>query len=301
MLRYIALRIGQAVIVLALSSVIVFALIRSAPGNPAEIMDGTQATPAELAATERALGLRSPLIWQYFVWAGRLARGEFGTSITDHVPVISLIGEALPATLWLLAGAMFVAVVRGLVELGLVAAGTRRRWLDTLLGGIMSVLYGAPAVSVGLIAILVFAVHLHWLPPEGYVSPITHPLDGLKSLLLPSLVLGLGIAGIEARFVRASVGEAMSQEFALAARAKGGRRVRVLLVHGARNGLLPVITTYGLELRIPSRRQRRHRSGVHLAGHRKPVRELHSKRRLSDDRRADNDICGGVCCRKPSG
>ena len=78
------------------------------------------------------------------------------------------------------------------------------------------------------------------------MSPITHPLDGLKSLLLPSLVLGLGIAGIEARFVRASVGEAMSQEFALAARAKGGRRVRVLLVHGARNGLLPVITTYGL-------------------------------------------------------
>jgi peptide/nickel transport system permease protein len=96
------------------------------------------------------------------------------------------------------------------------------------------------------LSIWLFAVWLRWLPPEGFVDPLANPLGGLKALLLPSIVLGLSIAGIEARFVRSALGEAMTKDFVLAARAKGASRRRTLLVHAARSGLIPVITTYGL-------------------------------------------------------
>ncbi len=118
--------------------------------------------------------------------------------------------------------------------------------MDTLLSGLMSLLYGAPSVFVGLLSIWLFAVELGWFPPEGYVDPLTNPLGGLKALLLPSTVLGLSIAGIEARFVRSALGEAMTKDFVLATRAKGASRMRAILVHAARSALIPVITTYGL-------------------------------------------------------
>jgi ABC-type dipeptide/oligopeptide/nickel transport system permease component len=203
------------------------------------------ATPEQLTATMKALGLDQPIHIQYVDWIVRLARGDMGISLTTKQPVAVLIGEALRPTLWLLAGAMTVALVVGF-GLGTWAAATRSRWIEMALGALMSVLYGAPAVWVGLVAILVFAVRMHWLPPAGFEDPLTHPLEGVKALLLPSLVLGLSIGGIEARFVRSALGEAMAQDFARVVRAKGSSRIRVLLVHAARNGLIPVITTYAL-------------------------------------------------------
>jgi peptide/nickel transport system permease protein len=245
MARYTFWRLVQAAITLLLSSVFVFALIRSIPGNPAFLLDGPQASPSELAATAKALGLDNPVEVQYFNWLSLMLHGRFGTSLTADIPVSSLISQAFVPTLWLLCGAMIVALVGG-IGLGVLGAATKRRWLDTSLGGLMSVLYGAPSVFVGLLGILLFAVRFHWLPPAGFVNPFLNPLGGLKALLLPSIVLGLSIAGIEARFVRSALGEAMTKEYVLAARAKGASRRRALLVHAARSGLIPVITTYGL-------------------------------------------------------
>ncbi len=243
--RYTLWRLVQALITVLLSSVVVFALIRSIPGNPAALLDGPQATPSQLAATAKALGLTSPIVVQYFNWLSLMLHGQFGNSLTSDVPVSSLIGQAFVPTLWLLLGAMTVALVVG-VGLGVMGAATRHKWFDTSLGGLMSLLYGAPSVFVGLLAILLFAVRFRLLPPDGFVNPLTNPIGGLKALLLPSIVLGLSIAGIEARFVRSSLGEAMTKDYVLAARAKGASRRRALFVHAARSGLIPVITTYGL-------------------------------------------------------
>jgi ABC-type dipeptide/oligopeptide/nickel transport system permease component len=245
MIRYTLWRLAQTAVTLLLSSVLVFSLIRSIPGDPAELLDGPQATPSQLAATAKALGLTSPVEVQYFNWLSLMLHGQFGNSLVADVPVSSLVARAFVPTLWLLLGAMTVALVVG-VGLGFVGAATKRKWLDTSLGGLMALLYGAPSVFIGLLSIWLFAVRLHWLPPEGFVNPFTDPPGGLKALLLPSIVLGLSIAGIEARFVRSALGEAMTKNYVLAARAKGASRQRTLYVHAARSALIPVITTYGL-------------------------------------------------------
>jgi peptide/nickel transport system permease protein len=174
-----------------------------------------------------------------------MLHGQFGNSLTADVPVASLVAQAFVPTGWLLLGAMTVALVVG-VGLGVLGAATKRKWLDTALGALMSLLYGAPSIFVGLLSIWLFAVELRWLPPEGFVDPLTDPLGGLKALLLPATVLGLSIAGIEARFVRSALGEAMTKNYVLSARAKGASRRRTLFVHAARSALIPVITTYGL-------------------------------------------------------
>src|SRR3954454_11209981 len=158
--RYVTGRAFQSLIVLLMSSVIVFALVRMTPGNPAQLLLGPMATPEQLLATTKALGLDQPIVIQYFDWILRLVRGDMGMSLTTKQPVAVLIGEAFKPTLWLLAGAMIVAIVVG-IGLGTWAAATRSRWLETTLGALMSILYGAPAVWVGLVAILVFAVRLH--------------------------------------------------------------------------------------------------------------------------------------------
>lgn len=238
-------RIVQSVIVLLISSVAIFILIRSIPGNPAVIMAGANATPQQLQATKKLLGLNESVPQQYFKWIKNVFTGNFGISITTRTPVISEISHAIIPTLWLVAGSFIIAVAMGMI-FGVAAAAVRSKRIEAILGGFMSFLYGAPSFWVGLLAILLFALKFHVLPASGFVNPIDSPISGIKSILLPCLVLGLSVAGIQGRIVKASLKDVLQMEYVLVARAKGASRRRSIWIHALRNALIPIATMYGI-------------------------------------------------------
>lgn len=245
MKRFVLNRLLQAVIVIVFSSMVIFVLVRAIPGNPAIIMAGPNATPAQLAATKQLLGLNLPLPLQYLTWLKLFLTGNLGISTTTRGPVSSLIGAALLPTALLVAGSFIIALISGL-GLGLIASITRHKFVDVGLNGLMSVMYGAPSFWIGLLAILFFALKLHWLPVGGFVNPFTSPIAGLKSLMLPCTVLGLSIGGVQGRFVRSALKDSLNHNYVRVARAKGVSRIRVVTVHALRNALIPIVTMYGI-------------------------------------------------------
>ena len=246
MARYIGARVAQAVPVLFLVSVLVFSIIHLTPGDPAYVLLGPNALPDQVRAVRADLGLDRPLLAQYAIWLGHVARGDLGSSYLNGFPVLGLIRRAWPVTLSLTLGALLVALALS-VPLALLAVRFRRTWVDHAAGVFSAVAYATPTFWVAILLVFAFSLRLRWLPPSGYVSPADDAAGALRVLLMPSFALGLGVAAVLTRFLRATILEELAREYVRTARAKGLAERVVLYRHAARNALVPVVTVLGLQ------------------------------------------------------
>jgi len=236
---------------------LLFVLLETAPGSPADALLGDAPVPPEVRdRVERAYGLDRSPIERYAAWVKGLAVGDLGWSPTLRRPVSRALAEALPPTLLLAGSALILQLALG-VFLGWLSAAYRDRWPDRLLGGMSWTIYSLPTFWLGLMAIVVFSSRLGWFPASSMhavgvekMSSVGRGLDLVWHLTLPTLVLGLSSAAALTRFVRTGLLDAMSQPFIRAARARGAGLSRLLTGHALRHALLPVVNLLGLSLPI---------------------------------------------------
>lgn len=238
-LTHVGRRLAQAILVLWLAATLAFAAMQLASGDPAQaLLAASGATPAQVAERRAQLGLDDPLPGQYIRFLADLARGDLGQSWLHGRPVGQMILEQLPPTAELAGAAIIVAAALGLT-LGTLAAIRRGTRLDTAVTAISVVSLSTPTYWSGLLAILLFSLHLRWLPATGS--------GDLRHLILPASVLGFALSGSIARVVQARVTEVMGQPFVQAARARGLPAWRVLLGHVLRAALAPALTVVALQ------------------------------------------------------
>lgn len=239
MIPFILRRFLQMIPVLWGVGTLVFFLLHFVPGDPVEIMLGENALQSAKDSLRLSLKLDRPLHEQYLnFWAG-LAKGDLGESLISRKPVAHLIAERLPATISLTLVTL-TWVMLFAIPLGVLAAAFRRTFVDrgVLLFSILGV--SMPSFWVGPLLMLLFSVKLGWLPVSER--------DGAASYILPSLTLGLGLAAVLSRMTRATMAEALSQDYITTARSKGLGPLAVNLKHALKNALIPVITLLGLQL-----------------------------------------------------
>jgi peptide/nickel transport system permease protein len=246
---YVLRRLGFAALMLIGVSIILFAIMRVAPGGPEAVLIGGEFSPEAAARIRQRLGLDRPLLLQYTTWATAAARGDLGRSFKTGDPVATLIADRVGPTLQLTGGALLFAVVVA-IPLGVVAAVRRGTAWDTL-GSAVS-LFGVsfPSFWLGVMLILLFSEALPLLPPSGLAEyGREHDLlSRLRHAILPTLTLGLIQMAAVMRFTRSSLLEALRQDYVRTARAKGLADGRVVWRHALRNALIPVVTVIGLSL-----------------------------------------------------
>jgi len=238
MLTYLARRLAGTVPVLLAVSLFVFGFVHALPGDPARLVAGPDAAEQDVAAVRAEMGLDRPLLAQYGLWLGNVARFQLGRSIKSRQPVAELIGERFMPTLWLTLVAMGWSMVVG-IALGVIAGVRRGRWVDqaSMVLAISGVSF--PGFWLGLLLISLFSVRLGWLPTGGYGT--------WQHFVMPAFALGLGVAAVMARFTRSAFIEVSAEDYVRTARMKGAPEWRVVWHHTLRNALIPVITLTGLQ------------------------------------------------------
>ncbi|MGV2985520.1 ABC transporter permease [Microbacterium sp. AGC85] len=247
MARYILTRILSSLFVLFVLSVLVFSMVRIIPGDPlAAFADPANPDPAALDALRTKLGLDRPWITQYFVWLFGVLRGDFGAAITVPGSVSSLLAARLPISLMLAVMATVFGVVMG-IPAGILAATRWRKPSDNIVRGASFVLLATPPFVLGTVLILINSLTLK-LPLVGFAGAADDPLRAIGVLILPSLLIGLVLAAIIARYTRGTLLDTLGQDFVRTARAKGASPGRLVGRHALRNALIPVTTVIGIEL-----------------------------------------------------
>ncbi|MDQ6636517.1 MAG: ABC transporter permease [Candidatus Dormibacteraeota bacterium] len=247
MVMQVLSRLAVLLLSLMVASIAVFAVVNVLPGDPAAVILGTSASPQQIADLHRQLGLDRPAWLRYLEWLGGLIRGDFGISLISKQPILpELQGRALvsvPLALF----AMFLALAVS-IPLGIVA-GVRYRSLS---GSLISALslggIAIPAFWAGLLLVTIFAVQLHVLPAGSFVPWEESPVGALRSLLLPSIALGLVQGAVLTRYIRSAVIEVQREDYIRTARSKGLTRGQALRRHGLKNAAIPVVTVLGLQL-----------------------------------------------------
>jgi len=235
---YVGIRLGQAVIVIILVSIVSFGLSHLG-GDPARLLAGPNASRSDVHRLANELGLNRPVPVQYAEFAKNALRGDLGTSLTYQQPVASLIGERVGATLELAFAAMLFAIAIG-VPAGVAAAARPAGLIDASVRFISLIGQSLPVFWIGLLLILVFAVNLRWLPASGR--------SGVTSVILPAVALGAYSLAQIASLTRATMLDVLQQEYIRTAIVNGLPRWRILCIHAFRNVLLPVLTVVGLQL-----------------------------------------------------
>ena len=249
--RLIVKRIVQFIPVVLLSTVLVFTIVRLAPGDPAAAQFGPRASDARYADAIRAyreqLGLDKPIIVQYFLWLNQVVRGNFGESIRSEQPVMSMIAEKLPATLELLIAGILFGLVFG-IPLGMIAALKPQSIINSLASLISVIGMAIPGFWLGMLLLWVFALRLKWFPASGY-TPFTEDAgQNLKQLIMPAITLGVYELALVTRFLRAEMVEVLNADYIRTARAKGLRERMVVIRHALKNALSPLVTVIALEV-----------------------------------------------------
>jgi peptide/nickel transport system permease protein len=243
----IARRTGIALVTLLLATIVVFGAVHALPGGPAAALSADSTNPAALAATMHQYGFDQPVPVQYARWLGEVLRGQFGTSPITDIPVSTQLAQRLPITLELAVLALAFAVALG-VPAGVAAAVRPGRVTDWVASAVALGGLSLPHFWFGILAILIFAVHLHVLPSGGFV-PLSGGLGGnLSHMVMPVIVLGTGLAAVIMRQTRAAMIEALGADYVRTARAKGLRESQVIWIHALRNSLVTVVTVVGLQL-----------------------------------------------------
>jgi peptide/nickel transport system permease protein len=235
-------RVAQAIPLLLLVSVVVFALLHAAPGGPLSVyLENPGVRPEDIERLRVALGLDQPITTQYVRWLAAFVRGDWGFSLSDGRPVAERMLERAPATLELAATALVVALIAA-VPLGVVAAIRRGGLFDRVTSGLALAGVSLPVFWFGLVLQLTIAIGLGWLPSSGRSSAFEPgPLDRLRFLVLPAIVLAAVHAATWSRYLRASMIGILSQRFMLAAESKGTPRRLLVLRHALRNAAGPML------------------------------------------------------------
>jgi ABC-type dipeptide/oligopeptide/nickel transport system permease component len=229
----------QIVVTLWGISLVVFLLLRLAPGDPVTVMLGDWATPEQVAQMRRDMGLDEPIYVQYGIYLRNLLQGNLGTGIRSQRPALELVVERVPATMQLSVSAFLIAVGIGL-PIGIVSAIKRRTAYENVSIFVALLAQSIPGFWLGLMLIVVFSVQLGLLPVSGR--------GGLTHLVLPAITLSFYFIGLIIRVSRSEMLEVMNQDYIRSARAKGLSELVVVVRHGLRNGLIPIVTILGLQL-----------------------------------------------------
>jgi peptide/nickel transport system permease protein len=249
MLRFLMQRLLALVPVLFTVAVIVFLILRLTPGDPAAVIAGNNATNEDIDRIREQLGLTKPIITQFMIWLGLVMQGDLGYSFYLNRPVTELIAQRIEPTLSLAAGTMVLAVLIA-VPLGTIAAWRMGGWLDHLLSGFAVAGFSVPVFVIGYVLIYVFSIELQWLPVQGYRRLFGASSQGVgpwaMQLVLPWCSLATIYVALIARVTRASVSEALTEDYIRTARAKGLTERMVLLRHALANAAVPIVTVVGI-------------------------------------------------------
>jgi peptide/nickel transport system permease protein len=247
--RYFARRLVTLIVTLVAASLVVFSLLSILPGSPAQVILGTQATPDAVKTLTAQLGLDHSLAWRYGHWVHGLVTLNLGNSYISQLPIGHQIVQSLAVTAPLIGFGMLVGILIA-VPLGVAAALLRRNVAGAAVTSFSQIGIAVPNFIAGLLLILVFAVHLGWLPASGFTPWSQNAWLAFKSLVLPAIALGAVEGALLSRYVRSAVLDVLRSDYLRTARAKGLTRGRALVRHGFRNGAIPLLTVLGLE--IPS-------------------------------------------------
>ena len=245
MLAYALRRVVATIPVMAVVALFVFSLLYLAPGDPAAIIAGDQATPADIDRIRASLGLDRPYLVRFGAWAWDILRGDLGTSIFTNLPVTHLIAQRVEPTLSLMVLTLVFAVVVA-VPMGVLAAWQQGTLIDRAVMLLAVFGFSVPVFVVGYLLAYAFALQLEWLPVQGYTPIAKGVWPWLSSLILPVLTLGGAFIALIARITRATMLEVLSQDYVRTARAKGVGQRPILFVHALKNAAVPIVTVIGL-------------------------------------------------------
>jgi peptide/nickel transport system permease protein len=245
MTAYIIRRLLMTIPVMGLVAVFVFFLLHLAPGDPAAIMAGDNASPETIMEIRRKLGLDEPLWRQLVVWLASLASGDLGRSMFWGDPVTTLIAQRAEPTISLAVTTLVFAVTVA-VCLGVVAAANVGRAVDRFVMGLAVAGFSVPVFVVGYLLIFLFSIELRWLPVQGYTPLADGILAWLHNLILPTLALGLAYVALIARITRTTMLDVLAEDYIRTANAKGVARAPMLLRHALKNAAVPIVTVVGI-------------------------------------------------------
>jgi peptide/nickel transport system permease protein len=249
MLTYIVKRLLATIPVMAIVAVLVFAMLRLTPGDPAAIIAGASATSQDIVAIRAKLGLDRPIVIQFVVWIGNMLTGDFGESFFFKKSVAELVADRIEPTVMLASTTMFLSIVLA-VPLGVLAAARQGTWIDRIVMGFAVLGFSVPVFVIGYVLIYVFSVELGWLPVQGY-QPLAEGVGGcLVRLVLPSVTLSVIYIALIARITRTSVLEVLGEDYIRTAHAKGLSNAVVLMRHALRNAAVPIVTVIGIGLAL---------------------------------------------------
>jgi peptide/nickel transport system permease protein len=249
MLSYILRRILSTLPVMGIVAMFVFSLLYITPGDPAAVIAGDQASPADVERIRQGLGLDRPFLVQFGSWLWGILHGDLGTSIFTNLPVASLIAQRIEPTLSLMAITLVLTILVA-VPLGVVAAWKAGSWIDRSIMAFAVFAFSLPVFVVGYVLAYVFALQFEWLPVQGY-TPLAQGLwPWLQNLILPSIALGNVYIALIARITRASMLEVLQQDYIRTARAKGLDQRSILFVHALKNAAVPIVTVIGIGIAL---------------------------------------------------
>ncbi|HEV7336938.1 MULTISPECIES: ABC transporter permease [Bosea] len=245
MLAFIVRRIITTIPVMAFVALFVFSLLYIAPGDPAAVIAGDQASPADVERIRASLGLDRPYLVRFGEWFFRVLQGDLGTSIFTSLPVTQLIAQRIEPTLSLMVLTLILAVSIA-VPLGVVAAWKAGTWVDRAVVGFAVLGFSVPVFVIGYLLAYTFALKLDWVPVQGY-TPIAQGLwPWFKNLILPAITLGTVYIALIARITRATMLDVLQQDYIRTARSKGVAQNSILFLHALKNAAVPIITIIGI-------------------------------------------------------
>jgi peptide/nickel transport system permease protein len=245
MVSYILRRVLSTLPVMAIVALFVFSLLYIAPGDPAAVIAGDQASPADVERIRQSLGLDRPFLVQFGTWLWHILHGDLGTSIFTNLPVSAMIAQRIEPTFSLMAITLVLTILVA-VPLGVVAAWKAGSWVDRTIMAFAVFAFSLPVFVVGYVLAYVFALQFEWLPVQGYTPLAAGLWPWLQNLILPALALGSVYIALIARITRASMLEVLQQDYVRTARAKGLDQRSILFVHALKNAAVPIITVIGI-------------------------------------------------------
>lgn len=238
-------RILSTLPVMGVVALFVFSLLYIAPGDPAAVIAGDQASPEDVEKIRQGLGLDRPYLIRFFEWVGQILSGDLGTSIFTNLPVTTMIAQRVEPTVSLMLVTLVIAVGVA-VPMGVIAAWKADTWVDRSAMAFAVLGFSTPVFVVGYLIAYFFALKLGWFPVQGY-QPIARGVGPwLHSLILPSVTLALVYIALIARITRAAMLEVLGQDYIRTAKAKGVGQRRILFVHGLKNAAVPIVTVIGI-------------------------------------------------------
>jgi peptide/nickel transport system permease protein len=245
MLAYALRRIVATIPVMGVVAFFVFSLLYIAPGDPAAVIAGDQATPADVERIRQSLGLDRPFLVRFGEWVWQILHGDLGTSIFTNLPVTTMIEQRFEPTLSLMAITLCFAICVA-IPVGVVAASKAGTWIDHFIMALAVLGFSVPVFVIGYLLAYVFALQLEWLPVQGY-TPMSRGLwPWFANLILPAVALGFVYVALIARITRATMLEVLQQDYIRTARAKGIGQRNILFVHALKNASVPIVTVIGI-------------------------------------------------------